>query len=93
MRGHRKVDDIDFDVVDNFLGSAEGVRKDLVTKTLRSAVRVRSHVQKLTIAEAYVAYKYEKDTYNRVSVLNRLKQRMFGRASELVKAYFDLKGE
>lgn len=94
MRGHRGPDDIDFDVVEWFLGMAEGVRKQLITDILDSASDVRSRVQELTIAEAYVAYQYERDTYARTSILTRLEQRMRGRASELVQQYFDsLKGE
>lgn len=89
MRKHRGEEDVDLAAVREFLSTAEGVRKSQVMNILTSVENVRHNVQHLTITEAFVAHKHEQDTFDRSAILARLEQRMRGRASELVKQYFE----
>lgn len=82
------------EAVAEFLRTAEreGARRDLITQVLESVATTRSKVQELSLSEAYAAYQYEVQTFNRSAILLRLKQRMRARAAELVDTFLTKQG-
>lgn len=84
-----KPEPVNNEAAQEFLATAENVRREQVTHVLVSAVNTRHHVQYLTLTEAYAAFKYELDTFQRQSVMTRLRQRLRGRACELIDQHLD----
>lgn len=73
-----------------FLATAEEeMRREQITFILASAVNTRHYVQTLSLTEAYAAFKYELDTFQRQSVMKRLQQRIRGRACELIDQHLE----
>lgn len=77
-----------------FLSGAEEMRREQVRYVLASASNVRNLAQELTLTEAFAAFTYELNTFQRSSVLYRLRQRIRQRASEVIDDYLvTLEGE
>jgi len=74
---------------EEFLGTAEELRREQITHVTLSAENTRHYAGNLTISEAYAAFKYELDTFQRGSVMYRLRQRIRGRACELIDQHLD----
>lgn len=76
--------------VREFLRAAESqVRRDHVAHVLKSIETLRAEVGSLTLTEAFAAYQYEESTFNRASIMRRLRQHMAARSAQIVKHYFD----
>lgn len=73
--------------VHEFLTSMEGVRKEQIRYVLSSAINLRAQAKFLTLTECFAAHTYELNTFQRKSILDRLRQRAGQRASELVQEY------
>ena len=81
-------------VIREFITSVEEVKKEQIRFVLSSAPTLRSHAKMLTLTECFAAHTYELNTFQRTSVLDRLRQRAGQRASELVQSYLEkLEGE
>lgn len=77
-----------------FLTSVDDVRKEQIRFVLASAENVRGHAKSLTLTESFAAFSHELNTFQRSSILKRLRQRACQRASEIIEEYFHiLEGE
>lgn len=80
-------DEISAATLKEFLSGAESLRREHVRYVLSSAGNVRNLAQTLTLTEAYVAFAHELNTFQRGSVLTRLRQRIRQRSGEVIDAY------
>lgn len=77
-------------VIREFLTSVDDVRKEQIRYVLASAENVRGHAKSLTLTESFAAFSYELNTFQRSSILTRLRQRACQRASDIINEYFEL---
>ena len=89
-----ELDDAQKALIREFLTSATSVRKEQVRYVLASSENVRAYASSLTLTEAFAAFSYELNTFQRGSVLKRMRQRAAQCASDIVSEYIKtLEGE
>jgi hypothetical protein len=89
-----ELDDADKAIIRDFLTGVDDVRKEQIRFVLSSAINVRTYASSLSLTESFAAFTHELNTFQRTSILTRLRQRACQRASDIIDEYLKtLEGE
>ena len=89
-----ELNDADRAIIREFLTGVDDFRKEQIRFVLSSAINARTHASELTLTESFAAFSHELNTFQRTSILTRLRQRACQRASDIIEEYLKtLEGE